>query len=291
MASILIPLGLAILMIAVGLETRLGDFRALSRAPCTVALGLVAQIVGLPLLAAGIATVFALPAPHAVGLVLLAAAPNGVTANYVTLMARGDPALSVTLTVATSLAAPVTVPLWVGLAFAHFTDESVTIALPFGPTLAAIFVTTVLPLLAGLTIAHRRPDLVIRVKPLIRRVSTAVFVAIVTAAIATQWSALVARGPAVGPAAAAFDLAATGAMVTASWLAGISSARATALVQTTGLRNVAVALTVAITLLGRPEVAVAATIYVLVMNAVAMLHVAWRRSHLSEIKDRDRDPV
>lgn len=285
MAQILIPLGLAILMAAVGLETRLDDFRALAQARAAVALGLLTQWLVLPILAAIVAEIFALPAPLAVGLVLVAAAPGGVTANFVTLMAAGDVALSVSLTVAGSLAAPLVAPLWIDLAFARFADETVAVAVPFGPTVGAIFLTTVLPLVAALTLGHRRPDLADRARPHLRRLSTVVFAIIVATAIAAQWSALVAHGLAVGPAALVYDLAAVAFVAAAAAILGIGRPRVAALVQTTGLRNVAVALTVAISLLGRPDVAVAATVYVLVMNAVALAHVAWTRRRLSEVKD------
>ena len=114
---------------------------------------------------------------------------------------------------------------------------------------------------------------------------------IVTTAIAAQWPALLAHGATVGPAALVYDLAAVALVVAAAKGLGIGRARIAALIQTTGLRNVAVALTVAITLLGRPDVAVAATVYVLVMNAVALAHVAWTRRHLPKIKDGDRELV
>ncbi len=291
MASLAIPLGLAILMFAVGAETRISDFRALVASPRAVALGLAIQLAILPLLAGAVATLFALPAPHAVGLVLLAAAPGGVTANFVTLMARGDVALSVTTTVVTSLVAPLAVPAWTGAAFAWFAGESVAVALPFGATLAAIFVTTVVPLIAGSAVAHRWPEAVARRRAWLRRISTLVFLVIVTTAIAAQWPALLAHGATVGPAALVYDLAAVALVVAAAKGLGIGRARVAALIQTTGLRNVAVALTVAITLLGRPDVAVAATVYVLVMNAVALAHVAWTRRHLPKIKDGERELV
>lgn len=284
MAQILIPLGLAILMAAVGLETRLDDFRALLAARRAVVLGLLVQWLALPVLAIAVAHAFALPAPAAIGLVIVAAAPGGVTANFVTLMARGDVALSVTLTLATSLAAPLVAPSWIAFAFARFADEAVAVAVPFGPTIGAIAVTTVLPLLAALAVAHRRPDLADRARPHLRRVSTAVFTVIVGAAIVTQWSALRESGLAVGPAVFAHVLLAVAAVAALARLAGLSAARTVALVQTTGLRNVALALTVAISLLGRPDVAVTATVYVLAMNVVALAVVAARR-RLPEVKE------
>ncbi len=290
MASLLIPLGLAFLMAAVGLETRLAAFSALARAPRAVLGGLVLQVVALPLLAAALARALDLAPVHAVGLVLLAAAPGGVTANFVTLMARGDVALSVVLTVVTSLLAPLTVPLWVGAAFGWFADASVEVRLPLGPTVGAIFVTTVVPLLATSFLAERNPALAERLRPAARRLSMLVFAAIVTAAILAQWSALVLAWRTVGLAALGFDLAGLALVAIFAALAAIDRARAAALVLSTGLRNVAVALTVAVTVLGRPDLAVAATVYVVVMNAVALVFVAWSRRRLPDVKDGEGEP-
>ena len=286
MSTLIIPLGLAFLMLSVGLETRLADFRALARAPLGVAAGLLAQIVGLPLLAWGIAVALGLPPVHAVGLVLVAAAPGGVTANFVTLMARGDVALSVTVTVLGSLAAPLTVPLVVGLAFALFAGDGVSLSLPLGPTIGAVFVTTVVPLIVGLAIAEKRPDRVARVRPLLRRLSFLVFLAIVTTAIASQWDALVASWREVGLAALVFDAAAMVLSVVLGRIVRAGRPGLVALAISGGLRNIALALTVAIGLLGRPDVAVAATVYVFTMNALALGLVAYERRRSGLVADQ-----
>ncbi len=284
MAAVLIPLGLVILMLAVGLETRLDAFRALARAPRAVAVGLILEVAGLPLVAAAVAQLFGLAPVHAVGLVLVAAAPAGVTSNFVTLMAGGDVALSVVLTVATSAIAPLVVPLALAAAFAVFADESVRVVLPFGPTFGAVALTTVAPLALAAIFAHRRPDAADRLRPFARRVSMVVFLAIVAAAIVAQGWALLPAIRDVGPAALAFDLAGLALFVAVARGARIDRVRLSALVMTGGLRNVAVALTVAVALLARPEVGAAATVYVVVMNAVALTWVAIVR-RLPEIKD------
>jgi len=276
-ATLIIPLGLAVLMFCVGTETRVADFRALVQAPLGVAAGLAFQIVGLPLVAAAIATAAGLAPVHAVGLVLVAATPGGVTANFVTLMARGDVALAVTVTVLGSLAAPLTVPVVVGLAFAHFAGDGVRLALPFGPTVGAVFVTTVVPLAIGLGLAERRGVAVERWRPVLRRVSILVFLTIVATAIATQWAELAAAWRAVGLAVLALNLAAMAGGAFAGRLVGAASPGLVALSISGGLRNIALALTVALGLLGRPDVAVAATVYVFAMNATALALVALMR--------------
>lgn len=277
MPTLIIPLGLAFLMLSVGLETRLADFRALARARVGVVVGLLSQVVGLPLLAMVIARLFDLPVAHAVGLVLVAAAPGGVTANFVTLMAAGDVALCVTITVLGSLAAPLTVPLVVGFAFDLFAGDAVALSLPLGPTIGAVFVTTVVPLAVGIALAERRPELIAVLRPSLRRASFVVFVMIVVTAVAAQWSALVASWRVVGVADVVLNLAAMGASAALGRMVGVSVPGAVALSISAGLRNIALALTVAVTILGRPDIAVAATVHVFVMNATALALVAARR--------------
>lgn len=283
----IIPLGLAFLMLAVGLETRLADFRALARTPRAAAAGLLAQIVGLPLLAAAIAVGLDLPPAHAIGLVLVAATPGGVTANFVTLMARGDVALSVTLTVVGSCAAPLTLPLVMGQAFAAFAGDRVALALPPAATIGTVFAVTVVPLAIGLVLAEGGAGVVARLRPHLRRLSFLVFLAIVVTAVAAQWSALVASWRVVGLASLLLDLAAMGLSVLFGLAVGTSREGLRALAISGGLRNIALALTVAIGLLGRPDIAVAATVHVFVMNATVLALVAWeRRRDLSSVKAR-----
>ena len=267
-------------MLCVGLETRREDFRALARAPWGAAAGLVTQIVGLPLIAWAVAVATGLPPVHAVGLVLVAAAPGGVTANFVTLMARGDVALCVTLTVVGSLMAPLTVPLVVGLAFTIFAGDGVALSLPLGPTIGAVFVTTVVPLLAGIRIAEVWPERIEGARTVLRRASFLVFLTIVVTAVASQWTALVAAWAVVGLAALALNVAAMGLAAAFGRFVGVTRPGLAALVISGGLRNIALALTVAIGLLDRPDVAVAATVYVFAMNATALAFVAVARRRL-----------
>ena len=275
--TLIIPLGLAFLMLCVGLETRIADFRALAHAPLGVAAGLLSQIVGLPLIAIGVAHLLGLPAAHAIGVVLVAAAPGGVTANFVTLMAAGDVALCVTVTVLGSLAAPLTVPIVVGLAFNLFAGDTVALSLPLGPTIGAVFVTTVVPLIIGIAAAERRAEAVARARPILRRASFVVFLVIVVTAIASQWSALVASWKVVGLADILLNLTAMAVAAALGRAVGVKAPGLVALSISGGLRNIALALTVAIGILGRPDIAVAATVYVFVMNASALALVAMRR--------------
>jgi len=106
----------------------------------------------LPLLAFGVAELYGLEAAFAVGLVLLGASPGGTTANLLTHLARGDTALSVSMSALSSLAAVITVPIYLGLAVAHF-DASVADDVRLSGVVVRVFAITIIPLAIGMAIA------------------------------------------------------------------------------------------------------------------------------------------
>ena len=123
LVDVLLPLGLAIIMLTLGLSLTGEDFTRVLSAPRGVAIGLGNLLVISPLLAFAAAEVFGLDPVLAVGLVLLGASPGGTLANLLTHLARGETALSVSMTAISSVAAVVTVPLFLGLAIGHFDAE------------------------------------------------------------------------------------------------------------------------------------------------------------------------
>lgn len=281
-----VPMALAYLMFTVGLDVRPGDFGALAAAPAVVLAGFAAQMLGLPLIAVAIALVVGLPGDLAVGLIILAAAPGGVTSGFVTAMVRGDVALSVVLTVGTSLAAIVSVPLVVGAALAHFTGVETALALPLGRTVAAIFVTVIVPLTAALIVARRWPRWTGRARQPLRRIGVAVFLALIGVAIAGEWRTIAAEAPRIGLAVVLLNLATMALGYGIGRLAGASPARARAILIECGLQNVALALLVAGPILRRPDLGGVATVYALVMNLSALaLILALNRAQAAKAAD------
>jgi bile acid:Na+ symporter, BASS family len=119
-AAVLLPLALAVIMASLGMSLTPEDFKRVFVKPRGVSIGLLNLVLLSPLLAFAVAHAFSLEPALAVGLVLLGASPGGILANLLTHFARGDTALSITMTAFSSLAAVLTVPLFLGLATAHF---------------------------------------------------------------------------------------------------------------------------------------------------------------------------
>ncbi|HYH60236.1 MAG TPA: bile acid:sodium symporter, partial [Solirubrobacterales bacterium] len=123
--AVALPIALAVIMISLGLELTRVDFKRIFVYPKGVAIGLLNLAVIAPLLAFGIAELFNLPPILAIGLVLLGASPGGTMANLLTHLARGDTALSVTMTALSSLGALIVVPVYLNLAANHFSGSEI----------------------------------------------------------------------------------------------------------------------------------------------------------------------
>src|SRR5918998_1609225 len=120
LTSVLLPAAIAVIMCSLGMTLTPADFRRLLVAPRGVAIGMLNLALISPLLALAIAELFGLSPELAVGLVLLGASPGGMMANMLTHLARGDTALSITMTAISSIGAIVTVPLFLTLASGWF---------------------------------------------------------------------------------------------------------------------------------------------------------------------------
>jgi bile acid:Na+ symporter, BASS family len=155
------------LMYTMGLPVSRNDMFNTIRSPKGVALGAFGQIVILPCCAFAIALLLGLPEHIALGLVIIGSCPGGSTSNAFCYMARGDMALSVTLTVITAAAAFVTVPLFVNLAFEVFEVDDRIASLPLDYLAISVFGTTAVPLALGMITRQYRPAVADRLeKPL-----------------------------------------------------------------------------------------------------------------------------
>src|SRR5918998_3332828 len=169
-ALILLPIALAVIMTSLGLSLTLADFKRVFVFPKGVAIGMTNLVLISPLLAFGIAELYDLAPELAVGLVLMGAAPGGTTANLMTHLARGDTALSVTMTAISSLAAVVTVPLYLGLSIDYF-DAGVGDDVSMPGIVARVFIILIVPLAVGMWLRSRDPDRADRSESTLRKVA------------------------------------------------------------------------------------------------------------------------
>lgn len=272
----LLPFGLAFIMFALGLELSGEDVRRVLRHPVAVALGLFAQIVLLPLTALALAFAFELAPEMAVGLMILAACPGGVSAAMITHLARGDTFLSITLTALTSLFSFVTVPLIVGLSLAYFLGRTGDIGYPVGQGVVGLFLITLLPVIAGMSV-RRSGRLGRRASKVVGKAATLVFALIVVATFVTEWPSITQHFAAVGGAILLLNVLTMGTGAAIGALGRLPGDSRVALAVECGIQNSALGITVAVSLLGQPALAVPSVIYAFLMNASALVLISIRR--------------
>lgn len=172
--SVVLPAALAVIMATLGMALTPADFKRVVEQPRGVFIGMANLLVVSPLLAFAIATLLNLDPLLAVGLVLLGASPGGTMANFLTHLARGSTALSVTITAISSVCALVVVPLYLGLAIDHFGAE-LDAELTMLSIVAKVFAITTVPLAGGMLIRARRTTWAIANEQTVKRAALALF--------------------------------------------------------------------------------------------------------------------
>jgi len=184
LTSVILPLSLFIIMLGMGLSLVIDDFKRIIIYPKATFIGLVNQLIFLPIIVFGLVYILNLTPMVAVGFMLLAACPGGVTSNLI------DTALSITLTAISSFISVVTIPFIITYSLIYFMGNAQTIELPIVKTITQILAITIVPVSIGMLIRHFAPDFAKRMDQPTRIFSTIIFILIIISIIATNIPAL-----------------------------------------------------------------------------------------------------
>ena len=262
---------LALVMFGLGLSLSLDDFRRLARHPKAVFIALGLQVVLLPLVCFAIARALGLSPVFAVGLMLLAASPGGISANLFSHLFGGNVAMNISLTAINTVLSIVTLPLVVNLSLAYFlSDQGNAVSLQWQKVVEVVAVVIV-PVALGMLVGARRPALALRAEKPFKLFSALVLLAFALIAIAKESSALAAGLATIGPAVVVFNLVSLGAGYFLSRAAGLDKPMATAICYEIGIHNSTLALYIALSLLNNFEMALPAALYSIVMYITATL--------------------
>ena len=181
------PICLALIMLGLGLGLTLQDFNRVIKQPKDFLVGLICQLILLPILAFILIKIFNTPIEIALGVMIIAAAPGGVTSNVLTKFAKGDVALSVSLTAIISLISIITVPFIVfkSAEILQITFISSEISM-IGISLKMVFVVTI-PVILGMVIRKFAANFIISKTLLIQRLSIILFVIVFLAIYIEEW--------------------------------------------------------------------------------------------------------
>ncbi len=185
-ATKIAPLALALIMLGLGMSLTVQDFIRVIKIPRDFIVGFICQLVLLPIVALSIALLFSLPAELAIGLMLIACAPGGVTSNVLTKFADGDVALSVTLTAIVSLISIGSVPFIMFTSINFFEIGVIQEVSMVGIALKMFGVVTV-PVIIGMLIKKLAKDFINKQTKLIQKISIILFAIVFVAIFTEEW--------------------------------------------------------------------------------------------------------
>ena len=180
------PLCLAIIMFILGLGLTINDFLRVIKYPKNFLVGFICQVILLPIIAFILINLITLTPEIALGVMIIAAAPGGVTSNVLTKLANGDVALSVSLTAIVSLISIATVP-FVVFHSANFLEIEILKEIAMSSIATKMFFVVTVPVLLGMIIRKLKQDLVIAYESLFQKISIILFLIVFTAIWVEEW--------------------------------------------------------------------------------------------------------
>ena len=282
--KLLLPLILAFIMFSLGLGLRGRDFSRVLKFPVAFGVGLLNQVVLLPLVALGLAHAFGLSSVFAVGLMVLALCPGGVTSNLLARLAGGNAPLSISLTAFTSLLSILTVPLLVAFSVNHFMGEDAP-AVDVTRLGLTMFLVTAVPVAIGMALTKRCPALTEKIAPGVSRTAVLLFVVIIIAALGKNWEVFSGNLGTLGPVAVLLNVVMLGLGLASSKALRLDARDATTISIESGVQNGALAIAVggivaAVEGQVLPPATVPAAVYSITMYFVCVPFVIWRRRTL-----------
>ena len=279
--KVLLPLILFFIMFSLGLGLRGRDFSRVLKFPVAFGIGLLNQIVLLPLVALGLAHLFGLEAMFAVGLMILALCPGGVTSNLLAKLAGGNAPLSISLTAITSLLSIVTVPFLAAFSVNYFMGQGAPPVDVTGIGLT-MFLITAVPVGIGMLLTAKYSALAEKIAPGVSRAAVVLFVLIIVAALAKNWGVFSSNFGTLGPVAVLLNVVMLALGIASARMLRLEKRDATTISIESGVQNGTLAIAVGSLVAGvdgqvLPPETVPAAVYSITMYLVCLPFVFWRR--------------
>lgn len=271
--DVILPLALAFIMFTLGLGLSIADFSNVFKKPKNFLIGLVSQLIFLPIVGLILVIIWPLPIEIAIGVMLIAAAPGGVTSNILTFFARGDVALSVSLTAVMSLLSAVSVPIVLAISIGLIGDSSLPESISLTGIALSMFLIVTLPVLLGMGVRSFLNSLTLKIEKSARFISTLLFVLVLLGAILAERENVVSYFAQTGLVVLALNILMM--LIAFYWSGffgtGISQKKAIAI--ECGLQNGTLAIFVGTSVFGGGLYIIPAATYSLVMYLTSLIFI------------------
>ncbi|MFD2585928.1 bile acid:sodium symporter family protein [Croceitalea marina] len=281
-SNAILALSLIIIMFGMGLSLNTKDFVEVFVRPKAVLIGLVCQLVLLPIIGFSLIAVFMLPAEIAIGVVIMAACPGGPTSNLITHLANGDTALSVSLTAISSLITLITIPFIINLGLQYVLGEGTLIQLDIAATIMQVFIIVILPVAFGMLLKAKKPDFALKMEKPVKRASGIFFVLVLVAVIAKERALLFSYIQQAGLVSLTLNILTMGVGYFLGYAFHLSLKQRFSIAIEGGIQNGTLGISIATILLQNTAYAVTPAVYGIIMFFTAGVFIYWSNKKLSE---------
>jgi len=289
--KIIFPCLIGIIMLGIGMTLTIKDFRQILVYPKAVAIGFLTQIILLPMVAFFLATLMNVAPETAVGIVLVASCPGGPTAGLFVYLARGVPALSITLTTINTLATIITIPLITEFSIRHFMGYNTNIILSFGIIFKQLLIMALIPIILGMLIRTRWPDFAIRNQRKFNFFFIIALIFIGAVVILSGDIQVVSNIGKSGKIVIALYLCTTGLGFFIAKLFRLSIAKAKTIAIEVGLQNGVLAMVIAMSIIKSAAISIPAIVYTVLGTSFTVLLTFYFRLMLSSDDDETCDEI
>lgn len=280
LSTIFLALSLIIIMFGMGLSLTVDNFKNIFVNPKAIIAGLISQLLILPAIAFSLVLSFNLQPEIAVGVIILAACPGGPTSNLITHLAKGDTALSVSLTAVSSLLTLITIPFIINLGLQIILGKNTEIQLDILQTIAQIFVIVIIPVLLGMIIKAKKGGFALKMERPVRIASAIVFVLVLAGVILGQKENIIPYFKQAGLVMITLNVLTMLLGLAIARFLRLSFKQAVSISIETGIQNGTLAITIATVLLSNPTYSIAPAIYSLIMFITGSMVILWSLNRL-----------
>ena len=271
--DVILPLALAFIMFTLGLGLSISDFSNVFKKPKNFLIGLVSQLIFLPIVGLILVIIWPLPIEIAIGVMLIAAAPGGVTSNILTFFARGDVALSVSLTAVMSLLSALSVPIVLAISIGLIGDSSLPESISLTGIALSMFLIVTLPVLLGMGVRSFLNSLTLKIEKSARFISTLLFVLVLLGAILAERENVVSYFAQTGLVVLTLNILMMLIAFYWSGFFGTGMSQKKAIAIECGLQNGTLAIFVGTTVFGGGLYIIPAATYSLIMYLTSLLFI------------------
>ncbi len=276
-----VPICIFLIMMGMGLSLVPNDFKHILKYPKAVSVGLLNQLILLPIIGFTLANIMPLEPEYAVGVMLLVLCPGGTTSNMFSHIAKGDVALSVTMTAVASLITVFTIPVVLNLSLVHFMGEGSQFQLPLIPTIISLMGLTIVPIAIGMLIKSFAPRFADSSQVLVSRFGILFLTLLIIFLTYVQQDIVVSAFIATGPVSLILNISTMALGYYSSRWFGLNAAQTTSVTIEVGLQNSTLSMFMALTLLANYKMSFTPAIYTLVMLFTAGVLVRFLRARVN----------